>query len=67
MTAVDLRLRVEDLLAERAVAVGEGCSEEGLVVRSIDADVAAHRQAYVATAVTEIAVLRRQLGDGGSG
>jgi hypothetical protein len=67
MTAVDLRLRLVDLRAERALAIGQGCAEDGLLLRSIDADLAAHRAAYVATAVTEIAILRRELGDAATG
>jgi hypothetical protein len=61
-TATQLRRHLESLLAERALAHVEGLADNELCLHDLDEDIAAFRNAYIGTAVTEIATLRGELG-----
>jgi hypothetical protein len=61
MSALQIKSQLEELLAERALANGEGLSANRLYMLELDAEIAATHTALVATAVTEIATLRAEL------
>ncbi len=61
MTALDLRLRLGRLVAERLDAIDAGLGDNALYMRELDEDLSAARVCYVGVAVTEIATLRGQL------
>lgn len=62
MTATDARTRLQRLQAERLDAVEAGLGGNALYMDDLQNDIAASRALYVGLAVTEIAVLRAQLG-----
>ena len=61
MEAVEMKNYLQQLHAERALAVLEGISRDGAYVADLDSEIEAASEAYVAMAVTEIAMLRGQL------
>ena len=61
MTATDVRSRLEDLQAERLVALAHGLGGNAAYMTELDGDIAATRAAYVGMAITEIASFRAQL------
>ena len=61
MTAADLRLSVQQLESERALATVSPLGENDVYMDDLEADLASARQAYVGLAVTEIATLRAEL------
>lgn len=61
VSAVAVQERLVELNIERALAVAEGLGAVERYMADLDGEIAAHREAYVAAAVTEIAVLRRDL------
>lgn len=62
MTAVDARYQLGLVLDERVEAVAAGLDANAAYMRDLESDVAAYEAAYVGLAVTEIAVLRADLG-----
>ncbi len=61
MTAIDIQTQLHQLRAERALAVLEPVETAATHVADLDEEIEATRDAYVATAVTEIATLRAEL------
>jgi hypothetical protein len=61
MTALDLRLQLGRLAAERLDAIEAGLGDNTIYMRGLDQDLVAARASYVGLAVTEIATLRGQL------
>ncbi len=62
MTAADARRHLDSLLAERSLALATGLGGNATYLDDLDADLASSRDAYVGLAVTEIAILRAELG-----
>jgi hypothetical protein len=60
-SAADLRRQLGELYAERELARAEGLSDNPLYMADLEQDIAGFRNAYVGTAVTEIATLRGEL------
>jgi len=60
-TAVDVRHRLEDLLAERALADAHGLMANDAFASDLETEIAAIRSAWIGAAVTEIATFRGQL------
>jgi hypothetical protein len=61
-TALDARNTLRRLQAERLDAVDAGLGENALYMTDLDNDIESSRALYVGLAVTEIAILRAQLG-----
>lgn len=61
MTALDVRLHLGRLAAERLDAIEAGLGDNAVYMRRLEEDLMAARASYVALAVTEIATLRGQL------
>lgn len=61
MTALDVRLELGRLAAERLDAIEAGLGDNAVYMRDLDEDLVAARASYVGLAVTEIATLRGQL------
>jgi hypothetical protein len=61
MTAAELRHHLQDLCAERALALTEGLDAVPAYMADLDGEIAAVNAAFVGAAVTEIASLRAQL------
>ena len=61
MTAIDARLELQRLQAERLDATEAGLGENAIYMAELETDIEASRVAYVALAVTEIATLRAEL------
>lgn len=61
MTALDVRLELGRLAAERLDAIEAGLGDNAIYMRDLDEDLVAARASYVGLAVTEIATLRGQL------
>lgn len=67
-TALDsARTHLADLREELAAAQAAGLADNPLYRADLQAEIAFAEQVYVAAAVTEIAVLRGQLGDRNQG
>lgn len=60
-SAVELRYRLNELLAERALAGMIGLGGVAAYMTDLEDEIGAVRDAYVGTAVTEIATLRAAL------
>jgi hypothetical protein len=60
-TALQLRSQLDQLHAERALAVREGLGDNSAYMADLDDEMADRTQLYVAAAVTEIATLRAEL------
>ena len=61
MTALDARLELHRLQAERLDAADAGLRDNAIYMAELETDIEASRVAYVALAVTEIATLRAEL------
>jgi hypothetical protein len=61
MSALELRLHLVRLTAERLDAAEAGLSENQAYMAELEEDLAETREAYVGLAVTEIATLRAEL------
>jgi hypothetical protein len=61
MSAIEMQTHLQQLEAERALALIEGLGNSAAYMADLDDEIAATRNAYVAAAVTEIAVLRAEL------
>ncbi len=61
MSAIEMHTHLQQLEAERALALIEGLGNSAAYMADLDHEIAATRNAYVAAAVTEIAVLRAEL------
>ena len=61
MTALDARLQLHRLQAERLAAADHGLHGNARYMAELESDIAASRVASVALAVTEIATLRAEL------
>lgn len=61
MTALDARIELQRLQAERLDAADAGLGANEIYMADLETDIAASRVAYVALAVTEIATLRGEL------
>lgn len=59
--ALQMKDRLAEFEAERALASLEGLSANGAYISDLDDDLAAARHAYVGAAVTDIATLRGEL------
>jgi hypothetical protein len=63
MTATQLKRHLEDLAAELMVAEAAGLSRNDAYMTDLEDEIDVVHSAYVGAAVTEIAVLRGQLGE----
>jgi hypothetical protein len=61
MTALDVRLQLGRLAAERLDAIEAGLGQNAMYMRELDQDLSAASASYVGLVVTEIATLRGQL------
>jgi hypothetical protein len=61
MTAVEIRTQIARLEAERSLAIATGLGTIDLYMANLEEELEGCREAYVATAVTEIATLRAEL------
>lgn len=61
MTAIEMHNHLQDLEAERALASIEGLAQDPAYMDDLQDEIEATRHAYIAAAVTEIAVLRADL------
>jgi hypothetical protein len=63
MTVHELKRQLDDLAAELLVAEAAGLSRNDAYMADLEDEIGVVHSAYVGAAVTEIAVLRGQLGD----
>lgn len=61
MNALDVRLHLGRLAAERLDAIESGLGDNAMYMRELDEDLTAARASYIGLAVTEIATLRGQM------
>jgi hypothetical protein len=61
MSAIEMQTHLQQLEAERAQAMMEGLGHSAAYMADLTEEIEVTRHAYVATAVTEIAVLRAEL------
>jgi hypothetical protein len=61
MSAIEIQDHLQQLNAERALALIEGLGEDSAYMADLDGEIAATRSAYVGAAITEIASLRAEL------
>jgi hypothetical protein len=61
MSAIEMQTHLQQLEAERALALIEGLGNSAAYMADLNDEIAETRHAYVAAAVTEIAVLRAEL------
>ena len=61
MTAAEVHSHLLELVAERALAVDTGVAEVAAYIADLDEEIELYRQLYVASAVTEIAILRAEM------
>jgi hypothetical protein len=61
MSAIEMQLHLQQLQAERALALIEGLGHSPAYMADLDDEIAQTRHAYVGAAVTEIATLRAEL------
>jgi hypothetical protein len=61
ITAIEARSHLVELEAERALAIDSGIGRVDAYMADLDEEIEAWRQLYVVSAVTEIAILRREL------
>jgi hypothetical protein len=61
MSAIEIQDHLEQLQAERALALIEGLEGNATYMADLEDEIAAARSAYVGAAVTEIASLRAEL------
>ena len=61
MSAIEMQTHLQELEAERQLALMEGLGHSAAYMADLDEEIAATRHAYVVAAVTEIVVLRADL------
>ena len=61
MSAIEIQDHLQQLHAERALALIEGLEHNAAYMADLEDEIAAARSAYVGAAVTEIASLRAEL------
>jgi hypothetical protein len=61
MSAIEMQNHLQQLEAERAQAMIEGLGDSAAYMADLAEEIAVTRHAYIAAAVTEIAVLRAEL------
>jgi|Tabmets5t2r1_1033131.scaffolds.fasta_scaffold23945_2 hypothetical protein len=61
MSAIEIQDHLQQLQAERALALIEGLEDNAAYMADLEDEIAAARSAYVGAAVTEIASLRAEL------
>jgi hypothetical protein len=61
MSAIEIQDHLQQLQAERALALIEGLEGNATYMADLEDEIAAARSAYVGAAVTEIASLRAEL------
>jgi hypothetical protein len=61
MSAIEIQDHLQQLQAERALALIEGLGEDSAYMADLDGEIVATRSAYVGAAITEIASLRAEL------
>jgi hypothetical protein len=61
MSAIEIQDQLQQLHAERALALIEGLEGDGAYMADLDDEITAARFAYVGAAVTEIASFRARL------
>jgi hypothetical protein len=61
MSAIEMHNHLQHLEAERAQALMEGLGDSAAYMADLTEEIEVTRHAYVATAVTEIAVFRAEL------
>jgi hypothetical protein len=61
LSANEVRIRLQELQAERAIARRAGLASNRTYMTDLEQEIATVSTAYVGAAVTEIAVLRAQL------
>jgi hypothetical protein len=61
MSAIEIQDHLQQLQAERALALIEGLEDNVAYMADLEDEIAAARSAYVGAAVTEIASLRAEL------
>ena len=61
MCAIEMQGHLQQLQAERALALIEGLESRSAYMADLDEEIAATRFAYVGAAVTEVASLRAEL------
>jgi hypothetical protein len=61
MSAVEVQIRLSELLLERALASIEGFATGSAYMTDLDDEIAATRSAYTVAAITDIARLRAEL------
>ena len=61
MTAIEMQNHLQDLEAERALASFQGLANDRAYMDDLHEEIEVTRHAYLAAAVTEIAVLRADL------
>jgi hypothetical protein len=61
MSAIEMQTQLRQLEAELSLALAEGLGSSAAYMADLCAEISETRHAYVATAVTEIAVLRAEL------
>jgi hypothetical protein len=61
MSAIEIQDHLQQLQAERALALIEGLEDNVAYLADLEDEIAAARSAYVGAAVTEIASLRAEL------
>jgi hypothetical protein len=67
MSAIEMQTHLQQLEAERALAMIEGLGDSAAYMADLADEIVATRHAYVVAAVTEIAVLRAELSEPLSG
>lgn len=63
MSAIEMQTHLQQLEAERALALIEGLGNSAAYMADLTDEIAVTRHAYTAAAVTEIAVLRAELSE----
>jgi len=61
VTATDVKRHLDLLHEERMLAIEIGLASDGAYMADLEEEITACRAAYVGAAVTEIAVMRREL------
>lgn len=67
MSAIEMQTHLQQLEAERALAMIEGLGDSAAYMADLADEIVATRHAYVVAAVTEIAILRAELSEPLSG
>lgn len=67
MSAIEMQTHLQQLEAERTLAMIEGLGDSAAYMADLADEIVATRHAYVVAAVTEIAILRAELSEPLSG